>query len=271
MNIRKPDGTLLLNAIVTKSAEHVQELMKPEYVKLSWSDAEHYIIPAGSYITPYADITDIDGNPARFTLYKDYVPEETVKGYVYNPEFLHPLMWLSYVPITFDTLDGAGESVKKTEYNYVGRLSDLINQVVAFINNALGLTTGRQNENATAGSTTEFMPIYSGVDSTQTVSVYFTNMDVLSAMAEIANVVGCEYHFDWKLKFLYFGDVTLGSTPYQLVVGQNVNDPSVQRSTEQVYNSFLVYGSTRNNFRVTEDGNNVATGTRLTQRNIPTA
>ncbi len=252
MVIYEPDGTKRY-VVLTKEAEHEEELMKGDFVRLSWADADYYKLPVGSYIIPFEDVVDVEGNPAKFTLFKDYLPSDTPQGYRYEPQFEHPKMWLQYVPFLFETQDATGATVKKTEYNEVGRLGDIMMNLCAFINDAFGLTSANGNDGTQAEDTC-FIPVYLNVDASQTVSVMFSDMDVISAIAAVANVVGCEYHIDWQLKLLYFGKIMTGVEPYRLEVDNNVGTPSVSNSKEMMYNRYLVQGSTRNNVRRTTHG-----------------
>ena len=44
------DNTPLLDVIVTSSAQHEEEMMKSDFVRLSWSDNERHELPVGAYI-----------------------------------------------------------------------------------------------------------------------------------------------------------------------------------------------------------------------------
>ena len=266
MTIHFPDGTSL-DVILTKEAEHEEELMKGDFVRLSWLDVSWYTLPVGSYIVPFTDVLDVAGAPAKFTLYKEFVPDDTPNGYSYKPEFQHPKMWLGYVPFLFETQDASGATVKKTDHTEVGRLSTVMDNLCGFMNEVLGLTVDNGNSgsdnDSTAPSAARFIPVYSDVDPSQTVSVHFSDNDVLSAIGAVANAVGCEWHLDWQLRLLYFGRVKTGVTPYPLVVDVNVKTPAVTRSKDGMYNRYIVQGSSRNNVRETSNGWQ-ATGTRLT-------
>lgn len=253
MEIYRPDGTVIIDVVVTKDCEHVEELMKSDYVRMSWVDEEHYVIPAGSYIMPFDASGAVSEEPDRYTIYEDYVPEETVNGFRYQPEFKSPVMWLSYVPFVFSTKDASGNDVSKTEHQYVGRLSEILEYVCSFINDAYGFTN----------PDLKFIVSPVGLDLEQTVSVSFSDNDVLSALSAIAEAANCEYYLDWAYRNLFFGTMVFGDRPYMLKVGENVNEPTVNRSSKQLYNRYIVLGSTRNIVRRTENGY-LATGERLT-------
>lgn len=253
IKVYSPSGEELLSPLITVEAAHEEELMRSDFVKLSWADAEWMEIPIGAYIIPFTDVIGVDGQYAHFTLYQSYKPEKTSEGYRYEPEFQHPKMWLRYVPYYFTTQNASGDTVQKTEYPFTGQLGLLLSHIVGFINDVYNFAEG----------VPEFQVNVQGVDATQTVSVSFSNMDVLSAIEEVTKVVGCEYHIDWDNKVIWFGKVLFGETPYDLVVDDNVGVPTINRSKDIYYNCFKVYGSSRNNYRSTENGN-IAVNDRLT-------
>lgn len=243
-----------MEAVITKAAEHEQELMKSDFVRLSWNDVEYHEIPAGVYVIPYPDENDLDGNPIRYTLFRSYRPEETSQGYRYDPQFQHPKMRLDYIPFLFDTKDAAGNDVKKSEYEYIGSLRTLAQYLCDYINDSLD--TGGYDFHLTK------VPVDGGIDLNETVTVTFSNDSIQSAIQKVCDTVGCEYHLEWMQRLFYFGNIYLGATEYELVVNQNVDVPKVTNSTEKTYNRYYVQGGTRNNARQTEHGN-IALNTRL--------
>ena len=243
-----------MEAVITKAAENERELMKSDFVRLSWSDAEYHDIPAGVYIIPYPDEDDLDGNPIKYTLFKTYRPEETSNGYRYEPQFQHPKMQLDYIPFLFDTKDAAGDDVKKSEYEYIGSLNVLLQYICDYIND--NLDTGGYDFHLTK------VPTEGGVELNETVTVSFSDDSILSAIQKVCDVTGCEYHLEWMQRLFYFGNIYLGSTDYELKVDENVGVPKVTNSTEKWYNRYYVQGGTRNNARQTEHGN-IALNTRL--------
>ncbi len=275
--------------VITKEAVHEEELMKSDFVRLSWVADERYEIPAGAYIQPFENVRDIAGRVAQFTLYKTYQPERTAGGYRYQPEFQHPKMWLGFQPYYFTTEDASGTVVHKTKYNYVGSIETILAHICNFINRLYGLEEPPMpfvgQYSPASGVTSlpflvnitslyrnvdddEAIEIIPSVDITQTVSWTFDDTDVLSAIADLAKVCETEWHIDWDARLIHFGYISLNVTEFELVseyvddsgaahVG-NVGVPSVTSSKDKQYNSFLVHGSSRNNTRETENGNTIA-------------
>lgn len=261
MTIYGSDGREILKPGVSVDAVHEEELMKSDFVRLSWSDADRYVIRAGSYVTPYLDNIDHEGNPMRYMLFRDYVPEQIRPGeYAYKPEFQHPKMWLGYVPFLFATRDAADQPVKKTEYDYIGPLGTLLQDICDHINEAFGYSSDGNLKFT-------ILPVGDTIDMMETVSVTFFDDDILSAIQKVCDVTGFEYHLEWPQRLFYFGSVYLGATvedgsDYELEIGRNIDVPKVTSVGEKQYNRFYVQGGTRNNARATEHGN-IALNTRL--------
>ena len=260
MKIYNPDGTVFVEAALTKAAQHEEELMKSDFVLMSWSDAERYVIPAGAYIIPYPDDVDLDGEPVRYQLFRQYVPEQIRHGeYSFKPEFQHPKMRLAYIPFLFDTKDATGADVRKSEYEYIGPLGTLVNYLCSYVNKSLG-------QDSEGLRFTARDPQHPSQDIalvlTDTVKVTFSEDSVMSAIQKVANEAGCEYHLDWPQRLFWFGSIYLGSSDYELKVGENIGVPKVSESKEKTYNRFFVQGGTRNVVRTTEHGN-IPLNTRL--------
>lgn len=263
MNIYFQDNVFWEDVPVTVAAEHEEELMKSDFVRLSWADAARRVIKAGSYVIPYPS----ELSPVKYILFRDYIPEQTTIGeYTYKPEFQHPKMWLGYVPFLFHTMDAAGDPVDKTEYDYIGALGTLLQTLCDTINTAL-TNAGfiQQGEDIFS-----LQPVGDTIDMMETVSVSFSNDDILSAMSRVCEATGFEYHLEWlsSQKIFYFGSIYLGGAvgeddDYELEIGRNIDVPKVTESKDKQYNRFYVQGGTRNNARSTEHGN-IALNTRLT-------
>lgn len=230
------DSEPLYEVPVTKDCVHEEELMKSDFVRLSWVDTERYELSAGCYIMPFEPSA---GSLMRvqYALLSPYTPEKTANGYKYQPEFQHPKMVLGCTPYVFKTRDANNEEVVKTEWPYVGRLDSLL----------LDICSKFEFPNVVFTDTQE--PNVADIDPEQTVTVNFNNMDLLSAISEVANVCGCEWHLDWNTKTLYFGFIKLGASEIELAIERNVGIPSVTSNSGRYYNSYLVYGSSRNNVK----------------------
>jgi hypothetical protein len=248
MIIYNTDDTELLDAIITEGAEHEEELMKSDFIKFSFSADVRMTLPVGAYIV---------FNGLKYRLSEPYQPsQESEIEFKYEPQFHHPKMWLGKVIFVFDTTDTTGKPIKQQVWDYNGFTGTLLQYVVDAINEAFGFA-----EEDKFGYT-----IIGEVDNT--VSVSFSNTDILSAISAIASACKdnqCEWHLDWTDKSLYFGQLAYNrgeETPI-LKVGENVGKASVSTSNDGYYNVFRPEGSTRNMSIKAASGENVSTGVRL--------
>ena len=242
MIIYNTDNTELLDAIITEGAEHEEELMKSDFIKFSFSAGVRITLPVGAYIV---------FNGLKYRLSEPYQPsQESEIEFKYEPLFHHPKMWLGKVIFVFDTTDTTGKPIKQQVWDYRGFTGTLLQYVVDAINEAFGFAEEEKFNYTIIGE----------VDNT--VSVSFSNSDILSAISAIASACKdnlCEWHLDWTDKSLYFGQLAYGrgeETPI-LKVGENVGKASVSTSNDGYYNVFRPEGSTRNMSIKAASGENV--------------
>lgn len=250
MKIYRNDNTVIADVKVTSSATHEQEMSKSDYVQLSWKSNIKTALPVGTYIIPF-----VDG--LKYRLIEPYDPQQDSEDtFTYQPEFQHPLMWLSKVPLTYSTKNTLGEDTVQQEWEYTGLTTNLLSLVVKFINDAFGFS-----------DTEKFaLTIIGSVDTN--VSVSFQSTDVLSALSSIATACKknkCEWHLSWEQKALYFGQISvnLGEALPLLTIGKNIGPASISASNNGYYNIFFSQGSTRNMSVKAASGENVSTGIRL--------
>lgn len=250
MKIYGIDDKELLDVKVTSAAVHEEEMMKSNMVRLSWKSNAKISLAVGTYIIPFDD-------GLKYRLIEPYYPtQDSEDTFTYQPEFQHPIMWLSKVPFTYATKNTLGEDVVQQEWEYTGLTLNILKYAVDFINTTFGFT---ENE--------KFVLTPLGNIDTN-VSLSFSSTDVLSALSAIANGCKenkCEWHLSWEHKALYFGQVSvnLEETIPTLKVGENVGKASVSQTKDGYYNVFYPQGSTRNMSVKAASGENVSTGIRL--------
>lgn len=252
MKIYGIDENMLLDVPITSAAEHEQELSKSDYVRLSWVSDKKQILPVGSYIIPFDD-------GLKYRLLEPYIPNQNSEiEWKYEPEFQHPLMWLSKIPFTYTTIDSSLDlSYVSQDWPYLGLTTTLLQLVVDKINELFGFTT--EEEKFT-------YLIVGNVDTT--VNVTFSSTDILSALSTIAGACiseDVEWHISWENKCLYFGQIAFDkgeSTPL-LKVGENIGKVSVTNTKEGYYNVFFPQGSTRNISTRLSNGHYIASSLRL--------
>lgn len=248
INIYNIDGSVLMQVPVTKEAKREEELSKSDYISLSFNAAVKVVLPVGAYIEYTYYIDDVRTVTRQFLLLEPYKPTQSSEmSWKYTPEFQHPKMALSKKIFYITTKNSQNEVIKQTNWSFVGVLSTLMGKICDFLNNDL-----KFGNCGWKAQTTNTLP--------NAINVSFTDNDVLSALTSIANAVGenCEYHIDYDNEIIYFGKVTIGDTPLNLVVGESVGVPSISESKENYYNAFTVFGSTRNITQTNSKGENIS-------------
>lgn len=248
MDIFSPQDNKLFSAPVTQEAERVQDLMKSDYIKLSWRDNIKKALPVGSYI-------NYDG--IKFSLLDAYTPNEVSESeFKYEPEFQHPMMVLGRMPLALKTTNSAGEPIWEYDWNMTDKPSNILAYICLRLNEDFGIT----NE----GWGFQILSPFDVVTATCT----FSNTDYLSALAEICNKFSSEnstveYLIDWERKQIYLGvNISIGQS-VTLKVGDNIQTPSISLSKEGYYNRFIVKGSSRNIWQRSLSGESVSTNARL--------
>ena len=250
MKIYYTDGREFLDVIVTQDAVHEEELMKSDFVRLSWDDVSGETLPVGAYIIPF-----LDG--VRYSLHEPYTPQQKNEAtYHYEPQFQHEKMYLDKVPFKRSSSDVDGNPVMLIDWTYVGMTDTLLADIVTAANEALGLS-----------GTESLHYEFAGNDVNGVVSLSFQTVSILGALSELSSAKECEYHIDWAVKTLYFGHIAYkrdnsASTPV-LQVGVNVGIPSVRSTKDGFSNAFEAQGSNRNIFRRSQSGESVQSMVRL--------
>ena len=255
MDIYGIDGQpIIRNLKLNADCRHEEEMMKSNFIKLSFRHSKKRELPVGANIL-------VDG--IRYVLLDPYTPtQQTENRFLYEPEFQHPIMWLGKMPFIHkqgDTTSWA-TTVKKFDWTYTGVPATLANEVARYIN---WLGSVYPAFGAAVGTTwralcTDDLPANA--------EFVFDSVDILSGAAEMANVCECEYHFDFEQKIFHFGTVSYlrsGDTVPMLKSGQNVGVASVSQSKEAYYNCFVVKGGTRNISQQSPSGDNVQVTERL--------
>lgn len=251
INIYNPDGSISMQAFVTKEAKREEELSKSDYISLSFNATVKVVLPMGAYIehTYYIDRTR--SVTQKFMLLEPYTPTQVDEmSWKYTIEFHHPKMQLGKIPFYIKTKNSQNEDINQTIWSFVGTPQGMMENVCAFLNNDIKF--GKCGWKA----------ILSGAMN-NSISVSFSDNDVLSALTEISNAAGdeCEWHIDYDDEIVYLGKVSIDSSEkFKLSVGENVGVPSVTESSDGYYNAFAVFGGTRNITQVNDKNENVSSG-----------
>lgn len=251
INIYNPDGSISMQAFVTKEAKREEELSKSDYISLSFNATVKVVLPMGAYIehTYYIDRTR--SVTQKFMLLEPYTPTQVDEmSWKYTIEFHHPKMQLGKIPFYTKTKNSQNENINQTIWSFVGTPQGMMENVCTFLNS--NIKFGKCGWKA----------ILSGAMN-NSISVSFSDNDVLSALTAISNAAGdeCEWHIDYDDEIIYLGKVAIESAEkFQLSVGENVGVPSVTESSDGYYNAFAVFGGTRNITQVNDKNENVSSG-----------
>ena len=251
INIYNPDGSISMQAFVTKEAKREEELSKSDYISLSFNATVKVVLPMGAYIehTYYIDRTR--SVTQKFMLLEPYTPTQVDEmSWKYTIEFHHPKMQLGKIPFYIKIKNSQNENINQTIWSFVGTPQGMMENVCTFLNS--NIKFGKCGWKA----------ILSGAMN-NSISVSFSDNDVLSALTAISNAAGdeCEWHIDYDDEIIYLGKVAIESAEkFQLSVGENVGVPSVTESSDGYYNAFAVFGGTRNITQVNDKNENVSSG-----------
>lgn len=249
INIYDVNGKVLMQAEITSSAIRVEELSKSDYISLSWNSTEKVILPAGAYIVHKYKIDKVREVTRQFLLLESYEPTQSDEmSWKYTPEFQHPKMVLSKIPFFIRTRNSKNEVIKQYDFNFFGTMVTIADRLKDFLNNELKF--------GNAGWVINY-----DTTNTNAINVSFSDNDFMSALTAITNAIGdnCEWHIDYDNETIHIGNVLRDDLPIvTLKVGENVGIPSITNSKEDYYNSFAVFGGTRNITQVNDKGENIS-------------
>lgn len=241
---------------------HEEEMGMSNLIRLSFDGEDNVILPAGSYIK-------VDG--VKYRLLESYAPKaEGSRRYKYAPEFQHPVMLLSRTP--YFHLDGNtscedfgqiwSNATKETEWSFYGYAETLVEDAVSYIKNYLQFQDSALAAEIGASSWECVVDDFGK----KVVEISVGAENIMSVISQAADQCGCEFHFDFRQKILYFGDVAnlLTSEPFVLKSGFNVTHANVTSNSEQYYNRYIVRGGTTNLSQPSYTGGNVKVTKRLT-------
>ena len=237
-----------MQAPITKEAQREEELSMSDFISLSFSAACKIILPVGAYIVHTYYIDQTRKVTQRFSLLEPYEPVQTDEmSWKYTPEFQHPKMLLGKIPFYIKRKNSQNETIKQTNWTFVGTPDVIMGKICDFLNKDIQF--GKCG----------WKSVLSG-ELKNSLSVSFSDNDVLSALSSIANAEGdtCEWHIDYDNEDIYLGKVIFDNTSISLEVGKNIGTPSVTESKENYYNSYTVFGGTRNITQTNSLGENVS-------------
>lgn len=221
IHIKDISGNIILSVPISQECEHVEELMKSDYIQLSWSSDNSDTISAGSYIEYKGE---------KYSLLDPYSPEQKDEAeFTYQPQFQSKIMIWGKTPFFMYTYADDVITNREPDWSLTDNSANFMSVVVDAIKNETGEIWTYSVESSLPASTTQS----------------FQSIDIFSALNQIANAFETEWWVDKVNKVIHLSKASHGD-PVVLEVGENVNTPSVTSSKEGYYTRFYAFGSTRN-------------------------
>ena len=221
IHIKDISGNIILSVSISQECEHVEELMKSDYIQLSWSSDNSDTIPAGSYIEYKGE---------KYSLLEPYSPKQKDEvEFTYQPQFQSKIMIWGKTPFFMYTYADDVITNREPDWSLTDNPANFMSVVVDAIKNETGEIWTYSVESSLPASTTQS----------------FQSIDIFSALNQIANTFETEWWVDKVNKVIHLSKASHGD-PVVLEVGENVNTPSVTSSKEGYYTRFYAFGSTRN-------------------------
>lgn len=225
IDIKDIQGNILLSIPIEEGCERVEELMKEDYIQLSWNSDSCAILPVGTYI---------DYKGEKYSLLNPYTPEQKSElEFTYTPQFQSKIMSWGKTPFFMYTYTDNVITNKEPDWSLTDNPVNFMSRVVDAIKNETGEIWTYTVDASLPASTT----------------LSFQSNDIFSALNEIANAFETEWWVDKANTTIHLSKASHG-TAVTLEVGRNVNTPSVTSGKEGYYTRFYAFGSTRN---ITQD------------------
>ena len=248
IDIHNIDGSVLLQADITSPAKREEEMSKSDYISLSWTMDKKVVLPVGAYINHDYKINKVRTVTRQFLLLEAYEPTQTDEmTWKYTPQFQHPKMVLSKVPIYLRAKNSQNEEIKQHVWSFVGTMQVMAQHIADFLNKEINL--------GNSGWVCQY-----DVTNKNTINVSFSDNDFISALSTIVNALddNVSWHIDYDNEVVYLGKGAFEESDVVLKVGKNVGPPSISNSKENYYNSFAVFGGSRNITQVNNKGENIS-------------
>lgn len=231
MNIDIKDilGEILFSIVTDENCVFNNELMKSDYVKLSWESDEFEVINAGSYI---------EYNGEKYKLLENYSPTQQDEcTYKYTPQFQSRVMnWDKQItPVYTYEEDGTTVKSREMDWEFTGSPADAMYIVKQAIKNETG----------------EDWTIQLAESLPATITISSQSASIFATLNTIAGECDTEWWADKKTNTLYLSKCIFGDA-VKLEVGDNVQVPTVTSDSEGYFTRFYAFGSTRN---ITQDYN----------------
>lgn len=226
--LKGSDGSLRMTALIGEGSKRYFTLMDHDYVTLKFSTESPAILHLGDYITLE--------NGGRYEIIDPAKGDFDVNtgGYAYEVR-LDAQYW-KFKNKLFKFLPQTGSN--ETSWTYTDTIANHAEQVMANLNALAGRGNYRYN-----GEKDWEYAIDESVDAVKAVTISYDKMNIIDAIAEIAEQFDCEWWFEENV--LHFGKCQFGE-PVRLEMGKEVVAISRSSSSETYATRIYAYGSDRN-------------------------
>lgn len=246
-----PTGVDLLATVpITGRSVRRFLLMQEDCIQLDFSLAEAVHFTIGDYID--------DELFGKFVIAEEQMPKYNVStgGYDYSLRFVAPyMMWRNYIHCLI-----IQNQRKETEWNLTDRL-EVHAQLVADNVNLIFRPTISTDTNVETGevinhSTGYVVDVDGTIDRLREVKhLHYSGTDIIGALNMMADAWECEWWVDNAPKVIgnttygntiHFGKCDKGNTPYEFMLGDNVETMEVTRDQQTYATKIFAYGGTEN-------------------------
>ena len=222
IDIKNIQGDTILSVPITEECVHVEELMKSDYVELSWNSDQNEEIPVGAYII-------LDGE--KYSLLEPYNPKQKNEvEFQYKPQFHSKFISWGKVPFFMYSYDENNEITnREPDWSLTDNPANFMSVICKAIENETGDTWTYAVDSSLNAST----------------SLSFQSIDILSALNSIASAFETEWWVEKNSMIIHLSKAEHGAV-VSLEVGESINTPSVTAGKDGYYTRFYAFGSTRN-------------------------
>lgn len=222
IDIKNIQGETILSVPITEECVHVEELMKSDYVELSWNSDQNEEIPVGAYII-------LDGE--KYSLLEPYNPKQKNEvEFQYKPQFHSKFISWGKVPFFMYSYDENNEITnREPDWSLTDNPANFMSVICKAIENETRDTWTYAVDSSLNAST----------------SLSFQSIDILSALNSIASAFDTEWWVEKDSMIIHLSKSEHGAV-VSLEVGENINTPSVTEGKDGYYTRFYAFGSTRN-------------------------
>lgn len=228
IDIYSQNGNKLLAIPLTEGCQWEESLMQSDQGVLSWQYNENMVLPAGTYIMK---------GDEKYSLFSPYTPEQKDEcTWEYTPVFESRVMEWKKKPFFHYNYIGGELSSREPDWSLTDTPINFMEALIKAIKDQTGETWSYK-------VAADLMP---------TATVSFESTDIYSALTQIAQAFETEWIAYKDTNELRLGAIERG-TDVTLIVGEDgVGVPTVTENSEEYYNRFYAFGSTRN---ITQDYN----------------